>query len=146
MILAILVTGSRDETSAQRIKRGLVAAARMVNPGLQQPIEAVRMVHGGAPGADTTAAQIGIAKGWAVESWPAKWRVPRQKGDPAGSIRNGEMVARMERLRADGWTVVCAAFPLPGSIGTHDCVRKARKAGIPVYEEEVPTLRGEVGQ
>lgn len=61
------------------------------------------------------------ARGVPDEPHPADWR---QHGDAAGPLRNQAMV----NLGADE----CAAFPHGDSPGTHDCMRRARKAGIHV--------------
>lgn len=129
MKLCILVTGSRNETSRQRIKAGLIEAAKLAAPDLTN-IESVRLIHGAARGADTIAGAIGVEKGWSVYSCPADWN---KHGNKAGPIRNAEMVQLALRFEAEDWMVVCAAFPLPGSIGTHDCVRQARAASFQVY-------------
>lgn len=102
----------------------------------------VVVVHGAAPGADIIAGNVATQLGFDVESYPAKWErpcdqscyhPPRMKnGKPycpvAGHIRNQYMVD----LGAD----VCLAFPMLGSRGTWDCVRRAKKAGIPVHVVE----------
>lgn len=109
------------------------------------------IVHGDAAGADT------IARKWAEnmrvyddvaghEAHPADWdracdqncrHKPRTRnGRPycpaAGSLRNQHMVD----LGAD----VCLAFPLPESIGTFDCMRRAKTADIRIerYYHEAP--------
>lgn len=62
-----------------------------------------------------------ISRGVPDEPHPADWHA---HGDPAGPIRNQHM--------ADLGADECAAFPQAGSRGTHDCIRRAREAGIPV--------------
>ncbi|AGI61742.1 hypothetical protein PBI_ISCA_62 [Mycobacterium phage Isca] len=114
----VLVTGSRDWKD-----RTTVWAA------LRQELEqfgSLVVVHGAARGADD------IADRWAwgmaqagyqvhVEAHPADWD---GLGKAAGVIRNQQMVD----LGAD----ICHAFPLPGSIGTWDCIGRAEAAGIRV--------------
>ena len=56
-----------------------------------------------------------------METHPADWST---HGRAAGPIRNQQMVDR----GAD----ICLAFPTSSSIGTWDCVRRAKAAGIPV--------------
>jgi hypothetical protein len=81
-----------------------------------------QVVHGGAPGADTLADQIAVSRGWPTpEVHAADWD---GLGRRAGPARNQRMVER----GAD----VCLAFPMAGSRGTWDCVRRAREAQIPV--------------
>lgn len=103
------------------------------------------VVHGKCPtGADEIAdmwcirAELILGYQVTVERYPADWQrtcdgrcthARRFKnGKPwcpsAGPLRNQYMV----NLGADE----CLAFPLPGSRGTWDCVRRARAAGIPV--------------
>jgi hypothetical protein len=64
----------------------------------------------------------------ACETWGLSCKVYvadwRGEGRRAGPIRNGRMVA-------DG-AIRCLAFP--GGTGTADCIRQARKAGIPVTD------------
>jgi hypothetical protein len=75
----------------------------------------VTLVHGDAIGADLMADRLAKTLGWTVEKHPADWK--RYKNG-AGPIRNQEMVD----LGAD----VCLAFPTPASIGTYNCMEKAR--------------------
>ena len=104
----LLITGSRDWSDRRAIRWALL----LRGPGT--------VVHGAARGADRIAGQIGAELGWPVEAHPADWR----RGRGAGHLRNQAMVD----LGAD----LCLAFPLPGSRGTWDCVRRANAADIPV--------------
>lgn len=104
----ILITGSRDWTDVDPIRAALLEHG----PGV--------VVHGAARGADTIAGEIAASLGWLVEAHPADWG----HGRSAGVRRNQAMVD----LGAD----VCLAFPLPGSVGTWDCIRRATAAGIMV--------------
>lgn len=136
MSFRILITGSRNWSNTNAI----VSAFAVVIPGsLRRPNVEVVVVHGDAPGADTLAGRIAEQWGFDVESHPAQWdrncdqscyHPTRMKdGKPycpvAGHLRNQHMVD----LGAD----VCLAFPTRDSRGTWDCVRRAEKAGIPVY-------------
>lgn len=79
------------------------------------------IVHGGARGTDSVAAQwASETQGVEPEPHPADWNL---HGKAAGPIRNQEMVD----LGAD----ICLAFPSGGSIGTWDCLKRAALAGIP---------------
>lgn len=113
----ILITGSRDWADRQTMRTALWAHLQR----LRQKGRDVILIHGGARGADSIAA--GIWRGWnlPIEQHDADWS---DHGMMAGPIRNQRMV----NLSAD----VCLAFPMPGSRGTWDCVRRAREAGIPV--------------
>jgi hypothetical protein len=79
------------------------------------------IVHGDYSGADRLADREACELGLAVEPHPADW----SQGRKAGPLRNQEMIAA-------GADLVIA---FAGGDGTADCVRRARKAGIPVREE-----------
>lgn len=107
----ILVTGSRDWTDRDIIRKVL----SWLPPGST-------VVHGAARGADTIAAEEAKALGLTVEAHPADWK---RHGKAAGPIRNQKMID------AGPYDAVFA-FPLPDSIGTRDCIERARKAGYEV--------------
>lgn len=116
----ILVTGSRDWTDRAVVEHALGTALRLFRP--------IVIVHGGCPtGADRMAWEWAWRAGVPCEVWPAEWAA---HGRAAGPIRNAQMVAAGARF--------CLAFPLPGSRGTEDCVRRAEAAGIPVRRFEAP--------
>jgi hypothetical protein len=90
--------------------------------------------------ADALAASVAREMYWevvesqpGVRGFPADWDAHKpadpRKGNPAGFIRNQEMVDYL--LRQDGLKV-CIGFPtrFPISGGTADCLRRAHKAGI----------------
>ena len=84
------------------------------------PIDRFVVVHGGARGADAWASDWTRYQRYAVEEvHPADWA---KYGRAAGPIRNQEMV--------DAGADACFAFPVIGSVGTYDCMRRARRAGI----------------
>ena len=114
----ILVTGSRDWTDADTIDLNLIGAT-----GRLDCLRGVVVVDGQCTkgGADQLAHEAAKRRGWGTERYPADWN---QHGKAAGSIRNQEMIA----LGAD----LVLAFPLPGSVGTWDCIRRASAAGIRV--------------
>lgn len=126
----LLITGSRDW-----VDRGTMYIA--LYEAWQQLGARTTLVHGAAPGADTMAAHIWSLEGLPVEAHPADWEQPcgencyhkpREKnGRPycplAGHYRNQHMVD----LGAD----LLLAFPMPGSRGTWDCLRRAKAANIP---------------
>lgn len=118
----VLITGSREYSD-----NGAVFDALIVEYGaaLDRGLPMV-VIHGAATGADT------LAHEWAEwtsnvtpDPHPANWKV----GKFAGNVRNQLMVD----LGAD----VCLAFPLPGSIGTWDCIHRAEDAGIEVKVLEI---------
>lgn len=113
--MRILITGGRDWADRDTVWRELDSAT--AGCGL------VVVVHGACHlgGADIHADQ------WASAS-PNATAEPHPASDfgdwpDCGPRRNRHMV----RLGAD----MCLAFPTPQSRGTWDCVRKARRAGIP---------------
>ncbi|MFE6967235.1 SLOG family protein [Agromyces sp. NPDC057679] len=125
MVYTILITGSREikhrETIADAIKETWVNAGR-------QPM-VIR--HGAARGADRLAGQIAKQNRDRLteEVHPANWRLPNGEKDPlAGFTRNQRMV--------DAGADICLAFLKRGekNSGTRDCIRRAKKAGIPVIE------------
>lgn len=118
--MRVIVTGSRHAT---RQHRTTILDAILYVEDLHQ-VAAARdliLVHGACRGADALAAAFGGERGWTIEAHPAErfgpWPV-------CGPLRNKHMVS----LGAD----LLLAFPGPGSRGTHDCMRRARAAGIPV--------------
>lgn len=82
-------------------------------------IEDVIIIEGGARGADRIAREHALDMGYVVETYPVNWE---KYGKKAGVIRNQEMV--------DNGADICLAFPLEDSIGTYDCIRRAKNAGI----------------
>lgn len=117
----VLVTGSRNWTDREQIRKAL----SLLPPGST-------VVHGAAGGADTIADEEARALRLNVEPHPADWK---RHGRKAGPLRNQEMID------AGPYDIVFA-FPLPGSIGTEDCIRRARKAGWTVmrFPLETPEL------
>lgn len=131
----VLVTGSREWTDVATLERVLTEIAARWGQFV--------LIQGDNPnGADALAKAWAIRNGFPHEDVPADWERecdeacahrPRSRGgEPycprGGHLRNQEMVDRGADL--------CVAFPLPGSRGTPDCVRRARDADIPVVEFE----------
>jgi len=110
----LLVCGGRDFDNAERAFAVLNRTAERVE------ITAVR--HGGARGADNLAGLWASEHGYPEQVYPAEWAT---KGKGAGPIRNQAMI--------DAGGVV-AVVALPGGPGTADMVRRARAAGLPVWE------------
>lgn len=121
--MRILVTGSRDWSDGPAVYQAIDQYAYEIGP-----TEQLTIVHGDCPtGADRIAKQWALehdSRGVYEEPHPALWDID---GYPqAGPMRNQRMVD----LGAD----ICLAFPLDGSRGTRDCMRRAKAAGIPVLE------------
>jgi hypothetical protein len=128
----VLVTGSRSLADREKVAAGLTeatATASMYKGGIV-------IIVGGAVGADTLCRLEAWSRGWHVATVKALWG---SYGNSAGHIRNDAMVTALEPH-------ACAAFigecikeecPVPrphDSHGVSDCIRKARNAGIPLWE------------
>jgi hypothetical protein len=120
-----LVVWKRQQRGSIRL---LVTGGRELAPLCRDMVEAallhraahfgrVTVVHGAARGADRLADWVAMEHGWTVERYPA-----RDFSWP--TARNQHMV--------DLGASHCLAFPTLASRGTWDCVRRAKKAGIPV--------------
>jgi hypothetical protein len=112
----ILITGSREWTDTARI-RAVLSYHRQAFPS-------AILVHGNARGADRIAASIWESWGLPTEPHPVttqEWDASRG----AGHARNHRMITRGAN--------VCLAFIRNNSPGASQCVREARKAGIPTY-------------
>jgi hypothetical protein len=110
--MRIIVCGGRNYKDAARIYLTLEEYVR----------EEPTVVHGAAPGADSIAAREATVLELATEPRPAEWD---RYGKAAGPIRNQAMV--------DSGADLLIAFG--GGVGTADCIKRARKAGIPVRWE-----------
>lgn len=80
------------------------------------------IIEGGANGADLLARRFGEFANIPVKTFKAEWG---KHGPAAGPIRNQQMID-------EGKPDMVVAFP--GSRGTADMVRRARVAGIRVFE------------
>lgn len=121
----ILVTGSRKYSDREAFDRVVRAALG------QRELSGVVMVSGAAKGLDRIAEDWAKDNGVRVERYPADW--DRYKLE-AGSKRNQIMI--------DTGADVCLAFPMKGSIGTYDCIRRAKSAGIEtvITRENLPKV------
>lgn len=121
--MRILITGSRSWDNYWTINDAILFTSgwqeRLISDAFYP--SSITIIHGNARGADTFAGQIAKVHGFSVEVHPARWDI---YGRGAGPIRNQEMV--------DSGADICLAFKEPGSVGTADCIKRARKAGIPV--------------
>lgn len=111
--MRMLITGSRNHDN-----KDLIVDSIEFYLG-ESYIEDVTIIEGGARGADRIAREHGLDMGYSIETFNADWK---QYGKKAGGIRNQKMV--------DSGADICLAFPLKNSIGTYDCVRRAKKSGI----------------
>lgn len=155
----VIVTGSRHAQPTNKTHTRIIWRALLdINRNQAGPHI---LYHGNAKGADNIAAAYAQHLGWSSLTHPAKWAAPcrdtcepghRRKWLPgrtmcpaAGVHRNQDMVDAALRAawsEKDGCPelldVVCLAFPLPGSVGTHDCARRAAAAGIRVNMHHLP--------
>lgn len=112
--LLVLVTGSREWTDPEPIRRELASL----------PANSI-LLHGNARGVDRLADQLARELGLDVRPRPADWEV---YGRGAGIVRNKQMLA-------EGPDIVLAFHPnLAEARGTKHMVEIARKAGVPVRE------------
>lgn len=114
----VIVTGSRNWADWEKLYAALMDEYRGWS------YDTMTVVHGGCPtGADAMAEQWVKHHNLFAKSdiYEADWE---QYGRAAGPIRNQRMVD-------DGADIVLA-FPLGGSRGTWDCVRRAGLAGLEV--------------
>lgn len=87
----------------------------------------LRVMHGGARGADTLVDEAARQFGVRTKVFAANWAT---YGKPAGVIRNKAMADYLEMCRSKDHTVEVIAFP--GGTGTADMVRQAEQRGIDV--------------
>jgi hypothetical protein len=121
MPMRILVTGSRHWTDEQVIFQALDKLTG-ASPAIIKSGHGHTVVNGGCPtGADFYARRWAGARGAACITFYADWA----QGRRAGPLRNQKMV--------DAGADVCVAFPLRNSPGTEDCMRRAEKAGLPLW-------------
>lgn len=138
----VLVTGSRTLNDTDLVCDDLDAQARLAG-GLDKII--VR--HGCCPdGADNIADYWCASRGAQCDPMPAEWHRPCQSTcfhkprfkngqrycPVAGHLRNQAMVDKTAEERDAGDEVVCLAYPRGEARGTNDCIRRAKKASIPV--------------
>lgn len=124
--MRIMVTGSRHWTDVDAIASALMQAFNELAKSADEP--APILIHGDCAGADSIAARVARRVGWEVIPYPPNKHV---HGVPnCYYIRNQAMV--------DSRPDVCIAFPMRGSKGTWDAVRRARAASIPVVIVRFP--------
>lgn len=127
--MRVLICGSRNWKDPEPIER-------LLDGYLDYYGSEFKLVEGEAPGADSCAADW--AKGFGdyaesyVDPFPADWD---KYGKGAGPIRNQQMLD-------EGQPDVVFAFSddLKSSKGTKDMVKRALKAGLPVYVVSRPKL------
>lgn len=111
--LTIIVCGGRDFSDEARVFNGLQHFEMIY-------VDVSKVVHGGATGADTFAAEWGLRSNAKVVEIKPAWR---KYGKRAGPLRNQRM---LDEHRPD----YVVAFD--GGKGTADMVNRAEAQGIPV--------------
>lgn len=112
--MRVVVTGGRAYQYRDKVNRTL-SKVRVKYPGLV-------IVHGDCPtGADRFAQEWCEVNAISFQRMPANWE---KHGKGAGPLRNSLMI----------YSKPYAVIAFPGGTGTADCVKKARAAGIPVWE------------
>lgn len=117
----VLVCGGRDFKDAALVDRALSSVSR--KHGF------LHVIHGGARGADKLADTWACENGCDISEFPANWKAD---GNAAGPIRN-------QRMLDDSDPQLVVAFP--GGKGTADMIRRARSAGLPVWEPAVSVAK-----
>jgi hypothetical protein len=112
----LIVCGGRDYTDSRAVYWAL-DQVRAFRGGV------AKIITGGARGADRLAEDWAEQNGAEVQVFEADWET---HGKAAGPVRNQAM--------ADAGADACIAFP--GGRGTADMIRRAKAAGIPVWEPE----------
>ena len=114
--IRVLVTGSRNYPLRQTLEAALDRVrVRVAGAPL-------RVVHGGAAGADRMAAEWADRHGVPADEYPASWD---RHGAKAGRIRNREM---LDNAKPD----LVLAFPWGQSSGTAHMMRIAERAAVPI--------------
>lgn len=119
----ILITGSRHFADFVLAERTVHDVLRELERRFSIYPHEIVVIHGGARGADTVVGDAFVTAGCVVEVHPADWA---KHSRAAGPIRNQRLV--------DFGADVVLAFPATNqpSVGTRDCVQRARAAHIPV--------------
>tara|TARA_R110001632_G_scaffold82498_4_gene183146 strand:+ start:2558 stop:2932 length:375 start_codon:yes stop_codon:yes gene_type:complete len=107
----LMICGSRHFTKYSIFKKCMdIVLIKMKDDNF----EIVKVISGGAKGADTLAERWSKEKGYPFKPYYAEWD---SFGKKAGPIRNSAMVRDANRI---------VAFPYESSTGTHDSIRKAK--------------------
>lgn len=123
----ILICGSREWLDIMPVHR-VIAGSNARFGG------SIVVVHGGARGADETAAQVCRSHGFAEEPHFADWK---GKGRAAGPIRNREM---LDSGVHEVWAFKDGFDHTLTRGGTENMVRIAREAGIPCFVVSHPPV------
>lgn len=130
--MRILITGSRDWVNPFVIGAAIEQYIEDVYMNAWNDPGPIVIVFGDARGADRWAKLFAKANEYAFEEYEADWA---RYGKAAGPKRNQVMV--------DKGADVVLAFPKGKSVGTRDCIKKAREAKLHVIviegdEHDIP--------
>lgn len=117
--LALIICGARDWKHINPIRRDLKT--------LQKIYDILIVIHGAAPGADQLGALVADNLMIPVDPVPAEWE---KFGPGAGPIRNGRMLNKLLKFKADKKLVLAYHKDLSKSKGTKDMVKRALDAAI----------------
>lgn len=142
----VLVTGSRSWDDHETVADALLDAWHDATQTISSEARFL-VVHGDCPdGADTLAKQWALDNGLSDEPHPADWSAPCDATCPPGhrktSTRHGDYCPlaglRRNQLMVSMNADLVLAFRRNNSRGTTDCIRRAKRAGIPVqiFEEQ----------
>lgn len=136
----VLVTGSRTWDDRQAVADALLDAWHDATQVISEQVQ-FTVVHGDCPtGADAMAKQWAIENGVFHVAVPADWAAPCDATCTPEhrkvSSRHGDYCPlaghRRNQLMVDMGADLVLAFHRSNSRGTADCIRRAKKAGIPV--------------
>jgi hypothetical protein len=137
----VLVTGSRSWTDDQAVADALLDAWHDITQTIGTGARMI-VVHGDCPtGADAIAKQWARSNDRIQEPHPADWAAPcpdncLPKPHRKTSAKHGEYCPlaghRRNQFMVDLGADLVLAFHRDNSRGTDDCIRRAKKAGIPV--------------
>lgn len=114
----ILICGGRDYSDWREFGLSMRAVLSLADG------EELRIVHGGASGADAMASRWADEHGYECVVYAADWR---REGKKAGPLRNQRM------LDCEHVSLVVA---FPGGRGTADMVRRAKARGVDVWRPQ----------
>lgn len=109
----VIIAGSRDFNDYELLEKTM-------DKLLQDVRGRIVVLCGEAHGADALGKRYAQERGYAVQSFPADWRL---HGRAAGPLRNRQMAAAAD---------ACACFWDGRSRGTANMIEEAKRAGLPL--------------
>jgi hypothetical protein len=124
----VLIAGGREFRDTDWMRRQIEAIV------LRSQGSTVRIIHGGARGADRLAGECALSAGLEVGVFGADWD---RYGKSAGYRRNERMARFLVRKRQAGAHVEVVLFP--GGKGTEHMRNIAKRSSLPVYQPVAKT-------